>query len=149
MLGQRKVDDKSNEITANPELHGWPGLKGIVAVESTREFVDGRIGHDTPFYITSLPPDAGRLGEAVRGHWGVESHHWVMDILFCAMPEACFQHDECRICRANAPANFATITHMAHPAHGEQPTAACRPQGELARKIAAWDDEYLAKLIGG
>ena len=53
--------------------HGWPGLAGIVAVESTREHVDGKCEHETRFYITSLPPDAGRLAEAVRSHWGVES----------------------------------------------------------------------------
>ena len=29
------------------------------------------------------------LGAAVRGHWGVESHHWVMDMVFRDMPKAC------------------------------------------------------------
>ena len=120
------------------DRHGWPGLKSIAAVESTREFADGRVEHDTRFYITSLPPDAGRLGEAVRGHWGVESHHWVMDMVF--------RDDECRIRRKNAPANFATIKHMASNLLRR---AGGKDSLRLKRKLAAWDDAYLARLIAG
>ena len=47
-----------------------------------------------------------RLGDAVRSHWGIENGlHWVMDMVF--------RDDECRIRKQNAPANFATVKHMA------------------------------------
>jgi hypothetical protein len=35
------------------ERHDWPGLKGVVIIESTRE-IDGKIERETRFYITSL-----------------------------------------------------------------------------------------------
>jgi predicted transposase YbfD/YdcC len=118
--------------------HGWPGLRSVVMIESTREFVDGKVERETRFYITSLPPDAGVLAGAVRGHWGVESHHWVMDMVF--------RDDECRIRKDNAPANFALVKHMASNLLRR---AGGKDSLRLKRKMAAWDDDYLAKLITG
>ena len=118
--------------------HGWPGLRSIVMVESTREIIGGKTERETRFYITSLPPDAGLLAEAVRGHWGVEAHHWVMDMLF--------RDDECRIRTENAPANFTTIKHMA----GNLLRRGAGKQSlRVKRKICAWNDDYLASLITG
>jgi predicted transposase YbfD/YdcC len=118
--------------------HGWSGLRGVVMVESTREFVDGISESETRYYITSLRPDAGVLAEAVRGHWGVESHHWVMDMVF--------RDDECRIRKDHAPANFATVKHMASNLLRRAPG---KESLRVKRKMAAWDDDYLAKLITG
>ena len=121
------------------ERHTWAGLKSIVMVESTREIVGGKTEHETRFYISSLAPDAERQGEAIRAHWGIEnSHHWVMDMVF--------RDDECRIRKANAPANFAAIKHIAanllRHGHGAQSL-------RVKRRLAAWDDNYLAGLING
>ena len=118
--------------------HGWAGLRAVVMVESTREFVDGKSESETRFYITSLWPDAGVLAEAVRGHWGVESHHWVMDMVF--------RDDECRIRKKNAPANLATIKHMASNLLRK---AGGKDSLRVKRKMAGWDDDYLARLITG
>ena len=75
-------------------------------VESMREIIGGKTERETRFYISSLAADAERQGEAIRGHWGIENGlHWVMDMVF--------RDDECRIRKDNAPANFATIKHMA------------------------------------
>jgi len=62
------------------ERHDWPGLKGIVVVESLRE-IDSKIQRETRLYITSLVLLAAQLGPIVRSHWAVEnSLHWVMDM---------------------------------------------------------------------
>ena len=59
------------------ERHQWPGLKGVVMVESTRE-IGGKIDHETRFYITSLVLLANLIGPLIRGHWAIEnSLHWV------------------------------------------------------------------------
>jgi predicted transposase YbfD/YdcC len=85
--------------------HKWPGLKGIVVVESVRESGD-KVETETRLFITSSAMDAERLAPFVRGHWAVEnSLHWVMDMVF--------RDDECRIRTQNAPVNFATIKHIA------------------------------------
>jgi predicted transposase YbfD/YdcC len=85
--------------------HGFARLKSIVMVESIREIIGGKTEQETRYYISSLKADAVRQGDAIRSHWGVESHHWVTDMVF--------RDDECRIRRDNAPGNFATIKHIA------------------------------------
>jgi predicted transposase YbfD/YdcC len=125
-----------HDIAWLQQRHNWPGLKGIVMVESRRE-IDGKIEQETRFYITSLLLVAAQLGLIVRSHWAVEnSLHWVMDMVF--------RDDECRVRTNHAPANFTTIKHMAlnllRNAKGKDSL-------RLRRKVAAWDDDFLANLI--
>jgi predicted transposase YbfD/YdcC len=118
------------------ERHNWPGLKTFVMVESTREFND-KIERETRFYITSLVMLANALSPIVRSHWAVEnSLHWVMDMIF--------RDDECRVRTDHAPANFTTIKHMALNLIRKAPG---KDSLRLKRKVAAWDDEFLASLI--
>jgi predicted transposase YbfD/YdcC len=118
------------------ERHAWPGLKSLVMVESTREIGD-RVEQETRFYITSLAVPAHCLGPIVRSHWAVEnSLHWVMDMIF--------RDDECRVRTDHAPANFTTVKHMAHNLIRKAPG---KDSLRLRRKLAAWDDHFLASLI--
>jgi predicted transposase YbfD/YdcC len=118
--------------------HAWPGLSAIAIVESTRES-GGVIERDTRFYITSLVMLAHLLGPVIRSHWAIEnSLHWVMDMVF--------RDDECRVRINHAPANFTTINHMAC-------NLLRRPSGKdslrVRRKVAGWDDDFLASLVTG
>lgn len=126
-----------SDIAWLQERHDWTGLKSIVMVESVREIIGGKTENETRFYISSLSADAERQGEAIRSHWGVEnSHHWVMDMVF--------RDDECRIRKDNAPANFATIKHIAS---NLMRRLAGKKSMRVKRRLAAWDDAYLASLI--
>jgi len=118
------------------QRHDWPGLRGVVMVESTREFTD-KVERETRFYLTSLAWLAIQLGPVVRSHWAVEnSLHWVMDMIF--------RDDECRIRTNHAPANFTTLRHMALNLIRKAPG---KDSLRLKRKVAAWDDDFLASLI--
>ncbi|MBF0171544.1 MAG: ISAs1 family transposase [Nitrospinae bacterium] len=118
------------------ERHQWPGLKSVVVVESTRESGD-KIETETRFYITSLVLIATLVGPIIRSHWAIEnSLHWVMDMVF--------RDDECRVRTENAPANFTTLKHMAHNLIRQAPG---KDSLRLRRKVAAWDDDFLASLI--
>ena len=118
------------------ERHDWPGLKSVVVVESTRE-VAGKIDREMRLYITSLVLLANRIGPMVRGHWMIENGlHWVLDMIF--------RDDECRVRTDNAPANFAIIKHIAY---NLMRRASTKDSMRLRRKVAAWDDEFLASLI--
>ena len=118
------------------QRHDWPGLKAVVMVESRRE-INGKAEQETRFYLTSLVMVAALLGPVVRSHWAIEnSLHWVMDMIF--------RDDECRVRTDRAPANFTTIKHMAH---NVLRTAASKDSLRLRRKIAAWDDDFLASLV--
>jgi predicted transposase YbfD/YdcC len=116
--------------------HDWPALNAVAIVEGTREF-GGKIEHETRYYITSLVMQAHLLGPVIRSHWAIEnSLHWVMDMVF--------RDDECRVRTNNAPANFTTIKHMAY-------NLLRKPSGKdsfrVRRKVAGWDDEFLASLV--
>jgi predicted transposase YbfD/YdcC len=120
------------------ERHDWPGLKGVVMVESTREIPGSdKIERETRFYITSLIWLAHQMGPVIRSHWAIEnSLHWVMDMIF--------RDDECRIRTDHAPANFTTLKHIAHNLIRRAPG---KDSLRLKRKVAAWDDDFLASLI--
>jgi predicted transposase YbfD/YdcC len=124
------------------ERHDWPGLKSFVMVESVREIKGAKadaaeIERETRFYITSLVWLASQIGPVIRGHWAIEnSLHWVMDMLF--------RDDECRVRKDHAPANFTTLKHMAYNLVRRAPG---KDSLRLKRKVAAWDDDFLANLI--
>ena len=118
------------------ERHDWPGLEGVVMVESAREIGD-KIERETRFYITSLAWLACQLGPVIRSHWAIEnSLHWVMDMVF--------RDDECRVRTDHAPANFTTLKHIAHNLVRKAPG---KDSLRLRRKTAAWDDDFLASLL--
>ncbi len=118
------------------QRHDWPGLKGVVVVESQRE-IAGKISNETRFYITSLTLLAHVIGPMIRDHWAIENGlHWLLDMLF--------RDDECRVRTENAPANFTTLKHIANNIFRAAPG---KDSQRLKRKTAGWDDEYLASLI--
>ena len=96
-----------------------------------------KVGFPGRLHISPLPGDAKQIGHAVRSHWGVENGlHWVMDMVF--------GDDECRIRSGHAPANFATIKHMAS-------NLLRRGKGKhsmrASRHIAAWNEDFLYSLL--
>jgi predicted transposase YbfD/YdcC len=114
----------------------WPGLETIVVVDSQRE-IGGKTERETRLYISSLERDAAALGPIIRAHWAIEnSLHWIMDMTF--------RDDECRLRTDHAPANFTTIRHMAHNLIRKAPG---KDSFRLRRKVAAWDDDFLASLL--
>ncbi|MBP1848372.1 putative transposase YbfD/YdcC [Rhizobium petrolearium] len=118
------------------QRHKWPALKSVVIIDSIRE-IGSKTERETRLYISSLKLPADKLGPIVRSHWAIEnSLHWVLDMVF--------RDDECRVRTENAPANFTTIKHIATNLL-RLPTT--RDSLRSRRKIAAWDDDFLASLI--
>ncbi|HTT82589.1 MAG TPA: ISAs1 family transposase [Rhizomicrobium sp.] len=118
------------------ERHNWPGLAGVVVVESQRETRE-KIERETRFYITSLTLLAALVGPMIRDHWAIEnSLHWVMDMVF--------RDDQCRVRTENAPANFVTLKHMANNLIRRAPG---KDSQRLRRMTASWDDDFLASLV--
>jgi predicted transposase YbfD/YdcC len=59
----------------------FAGIKTLVQVQRTTEEA-GKVRCETSVYLTSAPLDIDRLAAAIRGHWGVEAMHWILDVLF-------------------------------------------------------------------
>lgn len=120
------------------ERHGWPGLKGVIILNSERETAK-KVERETRLYITSLTLPASQIASIVRDHWSVEnSLHWVLDMVF--------RDDECRLRTNHAPANFCTIKHMAQNLIRLAPG---KGSLRLKRKAAGWDDEEIVRILKG
>ena len=116
--------------------HGWPGLRSVIVVETTREH-RGKTERETRLYISSLDLAAESVAQMVRDHWSVENNlHWVMDMVF--------RDDESRVRKDHAPANFATIKHAAFNFLKRAPGKEAM-RGK--RKRAGWEDDFLYSVV--
>jgi predicted transposase YbfD/YdcC len=117
----------------------WPGLKSFVVLESERE-INGKTTLERRLYISSLSPDAARIGSAIRAHWSVENRlHWCMDVAF--------NDDQMRARIGHAAHNLAILKHITLNLIRLDPVK--RKGGIKARRfIAATSDRYRAELLG-
>ena len=84
--GHGRIDERSYYLTRVPRelapAKGWPWVKAIgYGVPITRQ-PDGTEWDEVRYYLSSRYLSGQRLGEAVRGRWGIESMHWVLDVNF-------------------------------------------------------------------
>lgn len=115
----------------------WPGLRSIAAVEGERR-IGETISVERRYYLSSLPADPKRIGEAVRDHWGIENGlHWVLDMAF--------REDESRVRQGAAAENLAVLRHMALNLLRRETTAKVGIKAK--RLMCGWDEGYLTKVL--
>ena len=68
-----------------PYLTAFPGLAQVGQITRTTQR-DGQVQEQTTeYYLTDCPPallDAAAFLALIRGHWSIESHHWIRDVVF-------------------------------------------------------------------
>ncbi len=84
--GHGRIDERSYYLAKVPHEFGpakdWPWVKAIgYSVRITRH-ADGTESDEVRYYLCTRYLGGKRFGEAVRGHWGIESMHWVLDVNF-------------------------------------------------------------------
>ena len=83
----------------------WSGLQTIVMVERIRHLWN-KTTKETQFYLTSLPPNARIISQAIRKYWTIENQvHWVLDVTF--------REDYCRIRSRYGAHNFSLLRRLA------------------------------------
>jgi predicted transposase YbfD/YdcC len=84
--GHGRLDERSYYLTKVPSdfpvKKEWPWIKAIGYGVRTTRHADGRETDEVRYYVLSRYLSGKRFGEAVRGHWGIESMHWVLDVTF-------------------------------------------------------------------
>jgi len=115
----------------------WPGLRSIGMIQARR-----RIGERTTtfvrYYLSSLPANATQFAHAARAHWLIENQlHWSLDVSF--------HEDDNRTRTDEAPQNLAILRHIA--LNLLQQERATKASMNVKRLTAAWDNDYLLKLL--
>jgi predicted transposase YbfD/YdcC len=131
----REVDWLNGEKHFPGELR-LPGVATIVKVSSRTELKDhGRF--DTRYYISSATLTAEAAARAVRAHWSIENRlHWVLDVVFA--------DDMARLRTGHGAKNMAVVRHFAINLVRQ---ARDKKSIKLRRKLAGWNDDYLASIL--
>lgn len=121
------------------EAKEWSNIQSVIEVERERHLKNKKTQRETLYYISSLTPDAKKVGDAIRSHWEVENKvHWVLDVTF--------KEDDSRIRCGDGAENVALIRRFAlnlarlHPRKNSM-------RGKL--KQAGWSDSFRSELIFG
>ena len=125
LVGERRYPDE-------PRFHA---LKCLVKTTTTTEW-RGKITTETRYFISSALLTPQRAAQAIRAHWGVESLHWVLDVIF--------KEDQSRLRRGYGAQNMALVRRLAfnlvRAGKGKKSI-------KTARKAAGWCPDFLASLI--
>ncbi len=120
-------------------LGAWLGLLSLVMVIRVVTCkATGVVSTEVAYYISSLRPNARRIGGAIRGHWSIENGlHWVLDVVF--------REDARRLYDRTAAENVSFLNRLALSVLRGDPS---KGSLKVKRKRAGWNIQYLAQLLG-
>jgi predicted transposase YbfD/YdcC len=116
----------------------WGLLTLVMVVRVVTCQTTGVVSREVSYFISSLRPNARRIGSAIRGHWSIENGlHWVLDVVF--------REDARRLYERTAAENTAFLNRLALSVlRGD----ATKESLKVKRKRAGWNIQYLAQLLG-
>jgi predicted transposase YbfD/YdcC len=132
------ASSKVDWIKSDRSYPGQPrftDIETIVKVEERAEHAD-RTTSDTRYFISSAPLDIERLAQGVRGHWGVESMHWLLDVEF--------KDDLSRYRSGHGAKNMAVVRRFALGLVRANKT---KGSVKTRRKTAGWDPRFLLQIL--
>jgi predicted transposase YbfD/YdcC len=113
----------------------FSGIKTLVKIDTQTEKA-GVISGDTRTYISSAPRDIERLATGARGHWGVESMHWLLDVEF--------KDDLSRYRSGHGAKNMAFLRRFALDLVRANKT---KGSVKTRRKCASWNTDLLLDIL--
>lgn len=120
-------------------LSAWLGMLTLVMVIRVITCqATGVMTTEVSYFISSLRPNAGRIGRAIRGHWSIENGlHWVLDVVF--------REDARRLYDRTVAENVAFLNRLALSVLRGDPS---KGSLKVKRKRAGRNTGYLAQLLG-
>jgi predicted transposase YbfD/YdcC len=132
--GSSNVDWMTSE-RSYPGQPRFSNIKTILKVHARVEYAD-RCSFDTRYYISSAPLDLERLANGARGHWGIESMHWLLDVEF--------KDDQSRYRTGHGAKNMAAVRRFAL---GLVRANKAKGSVKRRRKTASWNPDYLLQVL--
>ena len=119
----------------HPGEHRFAGLASLIRTTTQVERND-KITRETRYFISSAVLTPQRAAEAIRSHWGIESLHWVLDVIF--------KEDQSRLRRGHGATNMALVRRLAfnivRAGKGKRSI-------KTARKAAGWKTDNLKAIL--
>jgi predicted transposase YbfD/YdcC len=113
----------------------FANINTIVKVYARAEYPD-RCSFDTRYFISSAACDIERIAAATRGHWGIESMHWLLDVEF--------KDDLSRYRTGHGAKNMAAVRRFAL---GLVRANKSKGSVKTRRKKAGWDPNFLLQIL--
>jgi predicted transposase YbfD/YdcC len=143
--GHGRIETRTYTASSNVDWIGsdrrYPGeprftnIKTIVKVHARAEYAD-RCSFDTRYFISSAARDIDRIAAAARGHWGVESMHWLLDVEF--------KDDLSRYRTGHGAKNMAAVRRFAL---GLVRANKSKGSVKTRRKSASWNSGFLLEIL--
>ena len=143
--GHGRIETRTYTVSNNVDWivsdRSYPGqthftsIKTLVKVSSRAEHAD-RSTFDTRYFISSAPLDIDRLAKATRGHWGIESMHWLLDTEF--------GDDLSRYRTGHGAKNMAVVRRFAL---GLVRANTTKGSVKTRRKRASWNPDFLLQIL--
>ncbi|HSH35178.1 ISAs1 family transposase [Schnuerera sp.] len=124
------------------EKDKWKGLKSIGMVRRTVE-KNGKITVENCYYISSLESplegECDLFAKAVRNHWGIESCHWMLDVVF--------KEDQSTVRKNNGAENLSMLRKIAMNILKNDTSGPKKISKNMKRFRASMDDSLLEEII--
>jgi predicted transposase YbfD/YdcC len=143
--GHGRIETRTYTASANVDWidceRSYPGqprfsnIRTLLMVQDRTEHAD-RSTFDTRFYISSAPRDIERLASGARGHWGIESMHWLLDVEFA--------EDLSRYRAGHGAKNMAVVRRFALGLVRANKT---KGSVKTRRKKAGWNPSFLLQIL--
>jgi predicted transposase YbfD/YdcC len=139
--GHGREEERYVTVVQDPDglPEGWADV-GAVALVGRDRRVKGKANEGAAwYYLTSLRVSAEVLAGYIRNHWGIENGlHWCLDVAF--------REDESRTRAGHAGANLGLLRRVALSLLKR---AGTKGSIQTRRMKAAWDDDYLLRVLQG
>jgi len=124
----------------------WVGLRAVgMVISETTDETTAEVSTDRRYYLLSHESlSAKQFLELTRGHWSVESMHWVLDVVF--------KEDAARIFNRRAAENFSLLrkTTLGMLKTAPAPERARSSRGmslKRRRRHCGWRPEYMLEVV--
>jgi predicted transposase YbfD/YdcC len=130
---------RAQDYLSVASLQAWVGVLSLVMVTRVVGCVaTGKESTEVSYFVSSLPPQARRIGAAIRGHWRIENGlHWVLDVVL--------REDARRVYNRTTAENWAFLNRLAVSLLRGDPS---KSSLKVKRKRAGWSISYVMQLLG-
>tara|TARA_R110002020_G_scaffold47447_1_gene134981 strand:- start:343 stop:999 length:657 start_codon:yes stop_codon:yes gene_type:complete len=140
-FGHGRMEERTCHVLEIPKDHPqrekWRDLKTLVVTVSRRQ-VDEKETWESRLFVSSHPPRAKFLAEAIRRHWSIEnSQHWILDVTF--------GEDHRRQQDRNGASNLAAVRRLSTSLLRQETTL--KRGAKCKRMNCALDPNYLLKVF--